>query len=76
VETSTKPGVVKGPHLEPVQPHPVVRVSFRKRAIANFAAADVARLVRIIKRKLKKTQYWPHLIDGCLAETGLTIERW
>ena len=34
-------------------------------------AAD---LVGIIKRKLKKIQYRPELIDGCLAETGLTME--
>jgi hypothetical protein len=33
-------------------------------------------LVRIIKRKLKKIQHQPHLIDGCLAATGLKIERW
>jgi hypothetical protein len=48
--------------------------SLLKRAIANFAAADLAGLVRIVKRKLKKIQYRPHLIDGCLAKTGLTIE--
>ena len=45
--------------------------SLLKRSIANFAAADQAGLVRIIKRKLKKIQYRPHLIDGCLAATGL-----
>jgi|GEM_PF-1098930 hypothetical protein len=39
-------------------------------------AADLASLVRIVKRKLKKIQYRPHLIDGCLAGTGLTIEAW
>jgi hypothetical protein len=27
-----------------------------------------------VKRKLKKIQYRPHLLEGCLAETGLTIE--
>jgi len=42
--------------------------------MVNFAAADVNGLVRIIKRKLKKIQYRPHLIDGCLAVTGLTLE--
>jgi hypothetical protein len=41
--------------------------------MVNFAAADVNGLVRIIKRKLKKIQYRPHLIDGCLAATGLSI---
>ena len=39
-----------------------------------FAAADLDGLVRILKRKLKKIQYRPHLIDGCLAATGLRIE--
>ena len=50
--------------------------SLLKRSMANFAAADQAGLVRIIKRKLKKIQYRPHLIDGCLAATGLRIEPW
>jgi len=50
--------------------------SLLKRSMANFAAADLDGLVRIIKRKLKKIQYRPHLIDGCLAATGLTIEPW
>ena len=43
--------------------------------MANFAA-DADGLVRIIKRKLKKIQYRPHLIDECLAGTGLTSEPW
>jgi transposase len=50
--------------------------SLLKRSIANFAAADQASLVRIIKRKLKKIQYRPHLIDGCLTGTGLKLEPW
>ena len=50
--------------------------SLLKRAMVNFAAADLAGLVRIVKRKLKKIQYRPHLIDGCLAGTGLTIDPW
>jgi hypothetical protein len=44
--------------------------------MVNFAAADVDGLARIIKRKLRKIQYRPHLIDGCLAATGLAIEPW
>ena len=44
--------------------------------MANFAATDLNGLVRIVKRKLKKIQYRPHLIDGCLAGTGLTLEPW
>ncbi len=50
--------------------------SLLKRSMANFAAADQASMVRIIKRKLKKIQYRPHLINGCLAATGLQIEPW
>jgi transposase len=50
--------------------------SLLKRSIANFAAADLDGLVRIIKRKLKKIQYRPHLIEGCLAGTGLKLEPW
>ena len=50
--------------------------SLLKRSMVNFAAADVNGLIRIIKRKLKKIQYRPHLIDGCLAATGLKIEPW
>ena len=42
--------------------------------MANFGAADLDSLVRIVKRKLRKIQYRPHLIDGCLAGTGLRIE--
>jgi hypothetical protein len=44
--------------------------------MVNFAAADQADLVRIVKRNLKKIQYRPHLINGCLTATGLTIEPW
>jgi transposase len=49
--------------------------SLLKRAMADFVVADLSGLVRIVKRKLKKIQYRPHLIDGCLAQTGLTIEN-
>jgi transposase len=50
--------------------------SLLKRAIANFYAADLDVLVRIVKRKLKKIQYRPHLITGCLTGTGLTTDPW
>jgi transposase len=50
--------------------------SLLKRAIANFAAPGLDALARIVKRKLKKIQYRPHLITGCLAGTGLAIEPW
>ena len=48
--------------------------SLMKRAIANFVAADLRGLVRIVKRRLKKIQFRPDLLASCLAETGLVIE--
>jgi hypothetical protein len=50
--------------------------SLLKQSMANFAAADQAGLVRIINRKLRKIQYRPRLINGCLAATGLRIGSW
>ena len=46
--------------------------SLLKRAMANFAAADLDGLVRIVKRKLKKIQYRPHLIDDTLSGSHLS----
>lgn len=48
--------------------------SLLKRSVANLAAANLDHLVRVTKRKLKRIQYRPHLLEGCLAETGLTLE--
>lgn len=46
--------------------------SLVKRDIGNLAAADLAQITRAVKRRLKQIQYRPELIDGCLADTGLT----
>ncbi|GGL58321.1 putative transposase [Planomonospora parontospora subsp. antibiotica] len=45
----------------------------KRGALANLAVADLHQLVRVAKRGLKKIQYRSHLVDGCLAETGLTL---
>ena len=51
--------------------------SLLKRGVpANLAVASFAHLVHVIRHGLKKIQYRPHLIDGCLTPTGLTIEPW
>ncbi|MDJ0343957.1 transposase [Streptomyces sp. H10-C2] len=47
--------------------------SLVKRGLADFAAASLDHLSRIVKRKLKKVQYCPELIDGCLTESGLIM---
>ncbi|SEG90563.1 DDE superfamily endonuclease [Actinacidiphila yanglinensis] len=39
--------------------------------IGNLAAANLGEITRAVKHRLKKLQYRPHLIDGCLAGTGL-----
>ncbi|MFE9782208.1 hypothetical protein ACFYPA_29150 [Streptomyces sp. NPDC005775] len=44
-----------------------------KRPIGILAAANLDQLAAAVKRSLKKTQYQPHLIEGCLMGTGLTI---
>ena len=43
--------------------------------LANLAVASFAHLIQIIRHGLKKIQYQPGLIEGCLAGTGLTLER-
>ncbi|WP_103957408.1 transposase [Nonomuraea solani] len=48
--------------------------SLLRRSLANFVVADLTGLVRLVKRKLKKIQYRPHLLTGCLTQTGLTLE--
>ncbi|MEV8480308.1 transposase [Streptomyces sp. NPDC051173] len=48
--------------------------SLVKRGLADFAAANLDHLVQVTKRKLKKIQYRPELIDGCFTETGLTMK--
>ncbi|MGM0345959.1 transposase [Streptomyces sp. Adlamb9] len=47
--------------------------SLVKRDIGNFAAANLGEITRAAKGRLKKLQYRPHLIDGCLAGTGLVL---
>ncbi|MFE2285494.1 transposase [Streptomyces sp. NPDC059443] len=46
-----------------------------KRTIGNLAAANLDQMARTVKRSLKQIQYRPHLVDGCLAGTGLTMDN-
>ena len=41
--------------------------------LANLAFTGSARLLQVIKHGLKKIQYQPGLIEGCLAGTGLNL---
>lgn len=44
-----------------------------KRDIANLAAANLAEVTTAVKHRLKKLRYRPHVIDGRLAGTSLTL---
>ncbi|MFE2992617.1 transposase [Streptomyces sp. NPDC059262] len=48
--------------------------SLVKHEIGNLAAADLSHITRAVKRRLKRIQHRPELVDGCLAATGLTLE--
>jgi hypothetical protein len=41
----------------------------KRGVLANLAAASFAHLVQVIRHGLKKIQYQPRLIEGCLAGT-------
>ncbi|MFF2820452.1 hypothetical protein ACFVT9_33610 [Kitasatospora cineracea] len=43
-------------------------------SMSDVAFADPDYLVRTVRRGLRKIQYRPQLIDGCLAVTGLIID--
>ena len=45
-----------------------------KNTLGNLAAAGIAQPTAIIKNRLKSIQHRPALIDGFLAQTGLTLE--
>jgi hypothetical protein len=46
----------------------------KRGVLANLAASSFGHLVQVIRHGLKKIQYQPGLIEGCLAGTGLTLE--
>ena len=45
-----------------------------KNGLGNLAARNVDQLAAIVKNRLKRIQYRPGLIDGFLAQTGLTLQ--
>jgi DDE superfamily endonuclease len=45
-----------------------------KNSLGNLAVRDVSQLAAIVKNRLKSIQYQPALIEGFLAQTGLTLE--
>lgn len=45
-----------------------------KRDVGVLAAADLGQITRAVKRRPKKVQYRPELVDGCLVGTGLILD--
>jgi putative transposase len=45
-----------------------------KNGLGNLAAGNVDLLAAILRNRLKHIQYRPALINGFLAQTGLTLE--
>ena len=47
----------------------------KRGVLANLAMASFGHLVQVIRHGLKKIQYQPGIIEGCLAGTGLTLDQ-
>ena len=45
-----------------------------KNGLGNLAADSADQLAAIVKKRLKRIQYRPALINGFLAQTGLALE--
>ena len=43
--------------------------------LANLAVVGFGHLVQVIRHGLRKIQYHPRLIEGCLAGTGLALDQ-
>ena len=59
------------PDLNPVEG---IWSVLKRGVLANLAVASFAHLVQVIRHGLKKIQYQPRLIEGCLIGTGLSLE--
>ena len=59
------------PDLNPVEG---IWSVLKRGVLANLAVTRFAHLVQVIRHGLKKIQYQPGLIEGCLAGTGLALE--
>src|SRR6266704_1149115 len=60
------------PDLNPVEG---IWSVLKRGVLANLAVASFAHLVQVIRHGMKKIQYRPGLIEGCLAGTGLTLDQ-
>jgi hypothetical protein len=47
----------------------------KRGVLANLAVISFTHLIQVIRHGLKKIQYQPGLIEGCLAGTGLALDH-
>jgi hypothetical protein len=47
--------------------------SHLKRSLANLAQRNLTQLTALLKTRLRRMQYWPALLEGFLASTGLNL---
>ena len=59
------------PDLNPVEG---IWSVLKRGVLANLAVASFTHLIQVIRHGLKKIQYQPLLIEGCLIGTGLSME--
>ncbi len=45
-----------------------------KNGLGNLAPCDAGQLAATVRNRLRRIQYRPALIDGFLAQTGLTLQ--
>jgi hypothetical protein len=64
-------GLAYAPDLNPVEG---IWSVLKRGVLANLAVASFGHLVQVIRHGLKKIQYRPGVIEGCLAGTGLALE--
>jgi transposase len=48
--------------------------SHLKRSLANLTKHSLDQLTTLVKTRLKRMQYRPHLIEGLVAKTGLDLQ--
>lgn len=57
------------------EPNPVEGIwSHLKRGLGNLAARTTDELAHLVEQRLNRMHYHPTLLDGLIAETGLTLE--
>jgi hypothetical protein len=62
------------PYAPDLNPLEGVWSQLKRGPLANLACPSFDHLINVIRHGLRKIQRRPRLIEGCLAETGLTLE--